>query len=140
MITLKPYSSSLLVLAGVILMLVGFYFIFLRPPLLPEDLRYTGTTLSIINSNVPDLARWLKKVFWVMGGYIFTTGLLTAYIAVTSFRARTRGALLVAAIAGFTSIGLMTVVNFIIESDFKWTLLALTFPWAISLILYRLHI
>ena len=139
MITLKPYSSSLLVLAGVVLMIVGFYFIFLRPPLLPEDLRYTGITLSIINSNIPDLASWLKKVFWVMGGYIFTTGFLTAYIAVTSFRNRTRGALLVAAISGFTSIGLMTVVNFIIESDFKWTLLALTFPWAISLILYRLH-
>lgn len=129
----------MLVLAGVVLMAVGFYFVFLRAPLLPEDLRYTGTTLSIINSNIPELAGWLKKVFWVMGSYIFTTGVLTAYIAVTSFRTRTRGALLVAAITGFTSIGFMTVVNFIIGSDFKWTLLALTFPWVISLILYRLH-
>lgn len=129
----------MLVLAGIVLMAVGFYFIFLRPPLLPEDLRYTGTTLSIINSNIPELAGWLKKVFWVMGSYIFTTGVLTAYIAVTSFRTRMRGALFIATIAGLTSIGFMTVVNFIIGSDFKWTLLALTFPWAISLILYRLH-
>ena len=139
MLRLKPYSASLLALAGVILMVVGFYFIFLRPPLLPEDLRYIGTTLSDTNNNIPDLSSWLKKVFWVMGSYIFTTGLLTAYIAVTSFRTRTRGALLVVTIAGFTSIGFMTFVNFIIGSDFKWTLLALTFPWAISLILYRLH-
>ena len=74
-----------------------------------------------------------------MGSFIFTTGFLIAYIAFTSFRTRTLGSLFVAAIAGFTSIGFMTVVNFIIGSDFKWTLLALTFPWAISLILYRLH-
>ena len=139
MFGLKPYSSSLLVLAGVVVMVVGFYFIFLRPPLLPEDLRYLGTTLSVTDNNIPELSGWLKKVFWVMGSYIFTTGFLLAYIAVTSFRTRTRGALFVATIAGFTSIGFMTVVNFIIGSDFKWTLLALTFPWAISLILYRLH-
>ena len=139
MFGLKPYSSSLLVLAGVVVMVVGFYFIFLRPPLLPEDLRYIGTNLSVTDNNIPGLFGWLKKVFWVMGSYIFTTGFLIAYIAVTSFRARTRGALFVATIAGFTSIGFMTVVNFIIGSDFKWTLLALTFPWAISLILYRLH-
>ncbi len=139
MLRLKPYSASLLVLAGVVLMVVGFYFIFLRPPLLPKDLRYIGTTLSDTNNNIPGLSSWLKKVFWVMGSYIFTTGLLTAYIAVTSFRTRTRGALLVVTIAGFTSIGFMTFVNFIIGSDLKWTLLALTFPWAISLVLYRLH-
>ena len=139
MLRLKPYSASLLALAGVILMVVGFYFIFLRPPLLPEDLRYIGTTLSDTNNNIPDLSSWLKKVFWVMGSYIFTTGLLTTYIAISSFRTRMRGALGIATIAGFTSIGFMTVVNFIIGSDFKWTLLALSFPWTISLILYRLH-
>ena len=139
MFRLKPYSSSLLALSGIILMAMGFYFVFLRPPLLPEDLRYIGTTLSITHKNIPELTSWLIKVFWVMGGYIFTTGLLTAYIAVTSFRTRMRGALGIATIAGFTSMGFMTVVNFIISSDFKWTLLALTFPWAISLILYRLH-
>ena len=139
MFRLKPYSSSLLALSGIILMAMGFYFVFLRPPLLPEDLRYIGTTLSITHKNIPELTSWLIKVFWVMGGYIFTTGLLTAYIAVTSFRTRMRAAPGIAAIAGFTSIGFMTAVNFIIRSDFKWTLLALAFPWAISLILYRLH-
>lgn len=139
MFNLKPYSASLLTLAGIFLMGIGFYFVFLRPPLLPEDLRYIGTTLSVTDNNIPDLSGWLKKVFWVMGGYIFTTGLLMAYTATTSFRARIRGAFSIAAIAGVTSIGFMTVVNFIIGSDFKWTLLALTFPWMISLILYRLH-
>ena len=31
--------------------------------------------------------------------------------------------------ARFTSIGLMALVNFIIDSDFKWLLLAFTAPW-----------
>ena len=139
MFRLKPYSSSLLTLSGIILMAVGFYFVFLRPPLLPEDLRYMGITSSITHANFPYLTGWLQKVFWVTGSYIFTTGLLTAYIAVTSFRTRMSGSLCIGAIAGFSSIGFMTVVNFIIQSDFKWTLLVLTFPWLTSLILYRLR-
>jgi hypothetical protein len=35
-----PYSSIVLAVAGAALIGVGFYFILLRPPLLPEDVRY----------------------------------------------------------------------------------------------------
>lgn len=73
-----------------------------------------------------------------MGAYIFTTGLLIIFISFTSFRTRLRGAFIVVALAGITSIGSMTVVNFIIGSDFKWLLLIFTLPWVIALILYRL--
>ncbi len=73
---LKPYSSTALLLAGLILAGIGLYFIFLRPSLLPEDLRYIGSTLESVKQNMPGLSSWLKKVFWVMGGYIFATGLL----------------------------------------------------------------
>ncbi len=82
---------------------------------------------------------WLKKVFWVMGCYIFTTGLLTIFIAFTSFRTRTRGVYGIVAFSGISSIGAMTVVNFMIGSDFKWILLIFILPWVIALILYRLH-
>ncbi len=74
-----------------------------------------------------------------MGGYMFTTGLLTIYVALSSFRARTRGAFGVIAIAGLTSIGWMTVVNFILDSDFKWLLLAIAVLWLGALILYGLE-
>lgn len=120
-------------------MSMGTYFLFLRPPLLPEDLRYMQTTLQSAQENIPGLAKWLPKVFWVMGSYIFTTGLLTTFIAVTSFRTRAQGAFAIVTIALITSIGSMTAINFIIGSDFKWVLLSLTFPWVIALILYRLH-
>ena len=139
MINLKPYSSTTLSLVGLLLAGMGLYFIFIRPPLLPEDLRYMGSALQNVNDNIPGLTNWLQKVFWVMGGYIFTTGLLIAFISFTSFRTRTRGAFSIVAISGLSSIGFMTIVNFIINSDFKWMLFAFTLPWIISLILYRIH-
>ena len=135
----KPYSASVLAFAGLILAGMGLYFIFIRPPLLPEDLNYMGTTLQNTKANIPGLLTWLQKVFWVMGGYIFTTGLLTVFISTTSFLNRLPGAFSIVALAGISSIGSMTIVNFMISSDFKWVLLIFTLPWAIALILYRLH-
>lgn len=137
--TLVPYYSKLLALGGIILIGIGLYFIFLRPPLLPEDARYIGSTLSDIQTATPGLFRWLQKVFWVLGGYIFTLGLLTVYIAFSSFKTRRRGAFPVIAVAGLSSIGWMTIVNFIINSDFKWLLLLSALPWAAALILYRME-
>ena len=139
MIKLKPYSASFLTLGGVLLTAMGIYFVFLRPPLLPEDLRYIGLSLSAIQNNIPGLGVWLQKIFWVMGCYIFTTGLITMYVAQTSFRTRTRGAFIILLIAGITSIGSMVIVNFILQSDFRWVLLAFTVPWFIALFLYLLH-
>ena len=134
-----PYYTKVLAFSGVILIGIGLYFIFLRPPLLPEDARYMDTTLAEIQATVPGLTRWLQKVFWVMGGYIFTVGLLTIYIAFSSFQTRTRVAFPIIAIAGLSSIGWMTVVNFIINSDFKWLLLMSALVWAAALILYKLE-
>lgn len=139
MINLKPYSASLLTLGGFLIAAMGFYFVFFRQPLLPEDLRYMNSTLSVVQNNSPDLSVWLQKYFWVIGGYIFTTGLLTIYVAQTSFRTRTHGAFIIVLIAGITSIGAMTMVNFILQSDFRFVLLAFTLPWIFSLILYRFH-
>ena len=139
MIKLKPYSASILAFGGFLLLAMGVYFIFIRPPLLPEDLRYMKITSPMEQDKMQGLQMWLRKVFWVMGCYIFTTGLLTIFIAFTSFRTRTRGAYGIVVLSGISSIGAMTVVNFMIGSDFKWILLIFTLPWIIALILYRLH-
>ena len=139
MINLKPYSSSILALGGFLLLAMGIYFVLLRPALLPEDILYMKTTSSIIQENTPQLSVWLQKIFWVMGSYIFTSGLLTIFSARTSFQIRTRGAFSIVAISGISSIGAMTIVNFMIASDFKWTLFAFTIPWLIALILFQFH-
>ncbi len=136
---LRPYSVSVLALGGVILMGLGLYFVFVRPPLLPEDLRYMGTSLAGIQATVPGLLVWLRRVFWVIGGYMFATGLLIVYVAVTAFRARAPGAPVVVAAAGLSSIGWMAIVNFVIASDFKWLILTFVMPWVVALALYRIE-
>ena len=133
---LRPYSATTLALGGTLLVMLGLYFVFVLPPLLPEDPRSMGTSLAELQAAVPGLTVWLRRVFWVMGGFMFATGLLTFYVAVTAFRARTRGVAIVIALAGTASIGLMTVVNFIIASDFKWLILSFALPWALALWLY----
>ncbi len=130
----SPSSSTIvLALAGLLLVGLGGYFIFLRPPLLPEDLRYMGVSLSDVKSAIPGLFPWLQKVFWVIGGYMLATGLLTVYLALTSFREKTAGVWIVVAVSGVASIGWMAVVNFMIASDFKWLILAFFLPWLIAL-------
>lgn len=134
---MKPryVSVSVLALGGIILMGLGLYFIFIRPPLLPEDPRFMGTTLAQIQSTMPGLLIWLRRVFWVMGGYIFNTGLLTVYIAVTVFQQLARGGRFVVALASLASIGWMAIVNFMIDSDFRWLLLAFNLPWILALVI-----
>ena len=132
----KPYASSiLLALNGLILMGLGLYFIFLRPALLPEDPRFMGTTLAEIQTSLPGLLAWLRRVFWVMGGFMFATGLLLLYVAQTTFRAHSTSARLIVALAALSSIGWMAIVNFMIASDFKWLLLTFNLPWISALVL-----
>jgi len=137
-------SSALLAFNGLILMGLGLYFVFICPPLLPEDPRFMGTTLDQIQSVIPGLLIWLRRVFWVtlapgasagVGGFMFATGLLITHIAVTAFQQLTRGARSMVALAGLTSIGWMSTVNFMIDSDFKWLLFAFNLPWIAALVL-----
>ena len=137
--TRYPRSAVALALGGAILMALGLYFAFLRPPLLPEDPRFMGSSLAQVQEALPGLLIWLRRVFWVMGGYIFATGLLTVYVALTAFRSRARGAASVVAVSGLASIGLMVVVNFVIASDFRWLILSFALPWAVALVLHRIE-
>lgn len=115
---------------------MGFYFIFLRPPLLPEDIRFMSLSSAQFGVVRRPLEAWLTQVFRVFGGYVLATGVSTITLAATSFRAHHSGAAVGAAISGVASIGLMTAVNFTIDSDFKWVLLAIALAWACSLVLF----
>ena len=134
----KPWtpSSIVLIMAGVALIGVGLYFIFLRPPLLPEDARYMALPTAQLDILRPRLELWLTHVFRVMGGYILATGVLAATLAATSFRAHQKSAAIGALIGGAASIGWMAAVNFLIDSDFKWVLLGMALLWACSLVLF----
>jgi hypothetical protein len=123
-------------MAGIALIGMGLYFIFLRSPLLPEDLRYMRLSVAQTQGFEPGLTVWLTQVFRVLGGYIIATGVLAITVAATSFHAHRRSAAVGIFLGGAASIGWMTVVNFRIASDFKWVLLAIALVWAFSLVLF----
>jgi hypothetical protein len=128
------FSSTFVLFQGILIMGLGLYFVFIRPPLLPEDPRFMGASLADIQSALPGLFIWLRRVFWVTGGFMFAAGLLTIYTATIAVAHRTRAAPLMVALASLTSIGWMTIVNFMIVSDFQWLLLAFNLPWILALI------
>lgn len=127
--------GALLAVCGIWLVGLGLYFMFLRPPLLPEDPRFIGATLEQIQQFVPGLARWLSRVFTVMGGFMAAAGVLTLLLA--SHLATLRGRLLVPAIAlaGVLGVGLMSAVNFAIHSDFRWLLLMPALLWLAAFVI-----
>jgi hypothetical protein len=125
-----------LLIEGLILAGMGSYFIFLRPALLPEDFNYIGINPIEMSKHVPGITRWLNKVFSVLGGYITATGLLIANLGFLKDQRRSTLSFFFLLFAGSSSIGLMTVVNFMIDSDFKWLLLSFTLPWIFSLLTF----
>jgi hypothetical protein len=114
---------------GVWLMGLGAYFIVLRPAFLPEDARYVGAPLSAMEASAPAIARWLRRVFLVAGGFMVGTGLLTTFIAGSAqlWRAQSTGWAL--ALAGGPVV-LMSAVNFDLGSDFRWLLVLPVLLWA----------
>lgn len=128
-------AAWLLTIVGVALVAIGGFFLAARAPLLPEDARFMGATTEQITDAVPALAAWLRRVFWVMGGYIATTGILVVYVAITGLATGDGSALAVLTVAGVTSLGWMSVVNFMIRSDFRWALLVLDGVWGLGLLL-----
>lgn len=132
-------SAITLALGGALVTALGVYAVLFRPPLLPEDLRYLDRSRAQLETLAPALTAWLRHVFWVMGGFMFATGLATFYVALTSFRTRARGAATIVAVTGAASVGGMAIVSFLIDSDYKWHLLLLALVWLLALAFYRLE-
>lgn len=136
MISMNKYFRFGMLAQGVILIGMGCYFLFLRPVLLPEDFNYIGTSEIEVNNNLPGLIRWLQKVFVVLGGYITASGSLMLYFGIAKDYQKSILLFLIILISGLTSIVMMTAINFIIDSDFKWLLLLFTLPWMFSILTY----
>jgi hypothetical protein len=129
-------SAVLLSIAGLLVSGIGIYFLAFRPALLPEDIRFIGLSPTEVDQLGARLAPWLSNVFHVLGGFALATGLVTIALAATSYRARSPVAVLAAALGGTVSILLMAIVNFSINSDFKWLLAGFALVWAGSLVAF----
>ncbi|MES2510024.1 MULTISPECIES: hypothetical protein [Polaromonas] len=133
---IRPVSMWLLVACGIWLVSLGLYFIFLRPPLLPEDTRFMGSTLAQVRTAIPGLEGWLKRVFIVMGGFMAGTGVLTIFVARIAIPSRLTGASWAIAMSGLLTVALMSSINFALHSDFRWLLLFPVLAWLAGFVLY----
>jgi hypothetical protein len=87
----RDISTWMLSACGVWLVGLGFYFCLLRPPLLPEDLRFMGTTAAQIRAALPGFEHWLQRVFIVMGASMGSAGVLTLFVATIAMPLRRDG-------------------------------------------------
>ncbi len=132
----RRFSTWMLTTCGVWLVGLGLYFIFLRPPLLPEDPRFMGTTLEQIRISVPGLEGWLQKVFTVMGGFMAGAGVLTVFVATVAMPLRLKGAAWALGTSGALTFVLMSATNFALQSDFRWLLLLPALVWLAGLVVH----
>ena len=123
-------GSGFIVLGGYQIAL-GIYFAVFRPPLLPEDARFIGQPLPV------NLEPWLDLVFTVMGGQMAALGIAVLALAARSFRPapRSRFDIIALALVAFASAGVMGLVNFALDSDFKWALLIPLILWVLAVAL-----
>lgn len=129
-------AMGLLTACGAWLVGLGAYFVFVRPPLLPEDPRFIGATLERLREAAPGLEAWLDIVFTVMGGFMAGAGVLTVFVARTAVPARLPGTAWAVALAGALTVVLMSAMNFVLHSDFRWLLLVPALLWAAGVAAY----
>lgn len=135
--TLRDRASGwMLTACGIWLVALGTYFIFLRPPLLPEDLRFMGATLAQIQAAVPGLESWLDKVFTVMGGFMAGTGVLIVFTARVAMARCLTGTAWAIGVSGALTVALMSATKFALHSDFRWLLVIPALVWLASLFGY----
>ncbi len=127
-------ASWMLLGCGLWLVALGLYFIFVRPPLLPEDTRFMGSSLADVRSAVPGLEGWLRRVFTVMGGFIAGAGVLTVFVARAAMPSGSKGASWAIALTGVLTVALMSAINFDLHSDFRWLVLVPALVWLAALI------
>lgn len=132
----RHVSAWMLIVCGIWLVILGFYFMAMRPSLLPEDLRFMHTTLAQVRTTLPGLENWLARVFTVLGGFMAGAGVLTIFIAAVVLPSRLKGTSWALALSGALTVGLMSATNFVLRSDFRWLLLIPALVWLTGFVLY----
>jgi hypothetical protein len=133
---LHRFSKWAFVACGIWLMVLGGYFVFARPPLLPEDLRYLGSSAIQVEALLPHFASWVHNVFIVMGGFIAGCGVLLLFVSVSAVPQYQPGTSAVLGCAGLLTVATMSWTNFVLNSDFKWLLLTPAIAWLLGLVSY----
>ena len=95
-----------------------------------------GATLAQLRAAAPGLEGWLRIVFAVMGGYMVGSGVLTLGLARIAMPRRLPGTSWVLGIAGLSTVVLMSAMNFVLHSDFRWMLAVPAAMWIVGVAAY----
>ena len=108
-------AGGLLLTLGVLTLGSAAYLMAIRPPMLPEDTRFTGVDADAVS---PRMLEWLSIVFHTWGGFMAGFGVLivgvAGYVATLSPRFLRWAAALALPIA----FGRFLVSNIVLSSDF----------------------
>ena len=95
-----------------------------------------GATLEQLRAAAPGLEGWLRIVFTVMGGYMVGTGVLTLFVARVAMPRRLTGTAGALVLAGLSTVVLMSAMNFVLHSDFRWVLVVPAVIWVAGITTY----
>lgn len=75
-------------------------------------------------------------VFTVMGGYMAGCGVLTLFLARVAIPRRLPGSAWALGFAGLSIVVVMSVMNFVLHSDFRWVLVLPAVAWTVGVAAY----
>jgi len=113
----NPLSGALIFALGVLTLGTAIYFLALRPPLLPEDIRHSGIDIATLP---PAFFDWLGVVFRSWGGFIAGFGIVLLGIGTFMLTGRTRWLSWATAAGVLVAFGRFVYGNTILNSDFLW--------------------
>ena len=95
-----------------------------------------GATLAQLREAAPGLEEWLGIVFTVMGGYMVGSGVLTLGLVRIAMPRRLPGIAWALGLGGLSTVVLMSAMNFVLHSDFRWMLVVPALMWIVGVAVY----
>ncbi|TLP98630.1 hypothetical protein FEF26_04330 [Nesterenkonia salmonea] len=115
-------SGAVTIVLSVFTLGTGLYFMVLRPPLLPEDIRFSGIDTTTLP---PAFLEWLGVVFPTWGRFITGFGIVLLGIGIYLLSARILWLYLGTAAGILVAFGRFLYSNIAISSDFVWFIAAM---------------
>jgi hypothetical protein len=121
-------GAVLVLVLGVLTTGTGIYFSFVRPPMLPEDILFTGVRPELATAQ---LLAWLQIVFRTWGAFTVGFGVLLTAVGAYLLTGRLAVLRLGIATAILVAFARFLVSNVMLRSDFLW-FIAVLFALAVT--------